>query len=289
MLLGERGTGKDLFAKAIHQASKRKGRLVKFTCGEKTETLFENELFGHDKGAFTGADKDKKSAFEDAEGGTIFFDEVGNLPTSIQSKLLGVLQDREYSPVGSTKLKKVNALIVLATNKDLDDLVLKEQFMPDLYDRFKRPQFTIPPLRERKDDIPLLLDHFIEKYDYAIKDDSSLSPIKIDKDCIECLKRYSWDGNVRDLESIVTDIFAKRDPKDRSPITIDDLPEELKGKKHKSTNGPEMPKTLPGNTKITDEKIQYWMKEFGNNKSHVANELGVTYHTILRRCKKLNL
>ena len=289
LLLGKRGTGKGLFAKAIHQASQKKGHRVKFNCSAKAETIFESELFGYVKGAFTGADQDKKGAFEDAEDGTIFFDEVGNLPKSIQSKLLGVLQDREYSPVGSTKLKKVNALIVLATNKNLDDLVLNNQFMPDLYDRFRRPQFTIPPLRERKDDIPLLLDHFIEKYDYFIKDDSSISPIKIDKDCIECLKRYSWDGNVRDLESIVTDIFAKRDPKDRSSITIDDLPEELKGKKHKSTSDIEMPKTLPGNTKITDEKIQYWMKEFGNNKSHVANELGVTYHTILRRCKKLSL
>ena len=289
LLLGEKGTGKGLFAKAIHQASKRKGRFVRLDCGEKAETLFESGLFGHVKGAFTGADKDKKGAFEDAESGTLFFDEVGIWPKTFQSKLLGVLQDWEYQPLGSTKPKKVNALIVLATNKNLDDLVLNNQFMPDLYDRFQLPQFTIPPLRERKDDIPLLLDHFIEEFDYAIKDDSSPSPIKIDKDCIEFLKRYSWDGNVRELEKIVKNIFFTRNPKDRSPITIDDLPEELKGKKHKSTNGAEMPKTLPGNTKITDEKIQYWMKEFGNNKSHVAKELGVTYHTILRRCKKLNL
>lgn len=280
LLLGERGTGKDLFAKAIHQASKREGRFVKFTCGERAETIFESELFGYVKGAFTGANKNKKSAFEDAEGGTIFFDEVGNWPKSLQSKLLGVLQDWEYSPVGSTKPKKVNALIVLATNKNLDDLVFNKQFMPDLYDRFRRPQFTIPPLRERKDDIPLLLDHFIKK-------NSSLTPIKIDKDCIELLKGYSWDGNVRELENIVTDIFFKRNPEDRSPLTIEDMPAELVGKKHKSTNGPERPKTLPGNTKITDEQIVYWMEKFNYNKTQVKKKLGCCWNTIDRRWKKI--
>ena len=167
MILGERGTGKDIFARAIHEASKQNGQFVKVDCGAIPENLFESEVFGYTKGAFTGAIKDSTGNFGAATGGTVFFDEIGNLPLSLQPKLFRALQDRQYVPVGSNQLKTIDAKFIFATNKNLEKMVEEESFMPDLYDRFKRPQFTVPPLRERKYDVPLLAAHFIQKYDSA--------------------------------------------------------------------------------------------------------------------------
>ena len=153
LILGERGSGKDLFARAIHEASKQKGQFVKVDCGAIPEKLFESEVFGYTKGAFTGALKNTPGKFGSAAGGTIFFDEIGNLPLNLQPKLLRALQDRQYVPVGSNQPKPIDAKFIFATNKNLNKMVEADSFMPDLYDRFKRPQFTIPPLRERKHDV----------------------------------------------------------------------------------------------------------------------------------------
>lgn len=290
LLLGERGTGKGMFAKVIHEASMKTGHFIKVDCGAVVETLFESELFGHKKGSFSGAHTDKKGAFELADGGTIFIDEVGNLPLSLQPKLLGVLQDEEFQPVGASQSEKVNAIIVLATNKDLDQMCKDDEFLPDLYDRFKRPSILIPPLRERKDDILLLVEHFIEIHDIAHHENSELLPIQVSQECIEALKNYEWKGNVRDLESIIKEILLSRaGDENRDEITISDLPPEILHKNEVAPNKSKNPKILPGNTKITNEKIVYWMKELNNNKTKVAAKLGVTYHTILRRCKKISL
>ena len=197
LILGERGSGKDLFAKAIHEASNRKGNFVKVDCGAIPEPLFESEMYGYTKGAFTGAIKDSPGKFGSAAGGTIFFDEVGNLLLSLQPKLLRALQDRQYIPIGSNQLKPIDAKFIFATNKNLEKMVEEDSFMPDLYDRFNRPQFTVPPLCERKHDVALLAAHFIQKYDSAEKDNKDLKPIILSKKCEDILKGYDWPGNIR--------------------------------------------------------------------------------------------
>jgi DNA-binding NtrC family response regulator len=292
LILGERGTGKDLFAKAIHEASKMKGSFVKVDCGAISEKLFESELFGYVKGAFTGANRDTPGKFCAAMDGTIFFDEIGNLPLSLQPKLLRALQDRQYVPVGANHPKTINAKFVFATNKDLEKMVNEESFMADLYDRFKRPYFTVPPLRERKNDIPILASYFIKKHDSPINEIEKLEPISIDKKCIRILMEYRWPGNIRELEGVISEIILDRNAEnDRTAISESDLPDDLIiGRKSGSIPGMEPKKKLLGNTKIEDDnKIIRCMSEFNHNKSRVAKHLGVTYQTILRRCNKLGI
>ena len=192
--------------------------------------------------------------------------------------------------MGSGKTIPVDALVVLATNKDLDAMTEKDEFMPDLYDRFKRPAYTIPPLRERKEDLPLLIDHFIDKFDQPRKENPSLDKLIITSDCHEYLSEYDWPGNVRELESIIREIILNRNMDDnRSPIDLPDFPDLNIGEVKAKSKGPKKTKNLPGNTKITDDQVRHWMKELGGNKTHVGKKLDVSYYTILRRCKKLGL
>ena len=291
LILGERGTGKDLFARAIHAASNRKGQLVKVDCGTIPEKLFETEVFGYTRGAFTGANKDAPGKFGAAAGGTIFFDEIANLPLGLQPKLLRALQDREYVPVGSNQVRPIDAKFIFATNRDLEKMVEEGAFMPDLYDRLKRPQFTVPPLRERKHDVPLLAAHFIEEYDSVRKSNKAIEPISLSKECTDTLKRLDWPGNIRDLEQVMMEIVLERlADNDRSEISESDLPDDLFSKrKNGSMPALKHKKKLPGNTKVEDEDIIRCMNELGHNKTRVAEHLGVTYKTIWQRCKKLGI
>ena len=288
LILGERGTGKEIFAKAIHEASKQKGRLIKVDCGSITETLFESEIFGHMKGSFTGADKDRLGAFEEANGGSIFFDEIGNLPLNLQPKLLRALQDQKYVPVGTSTERSINAKFIFATNKNIDDMVRKDLFMPDLYDRFNSFPIIIPPLRERKEDIEILVKHFINLF--GTQDNNDYGDLPVSKDCLKFLKSRDWPGNIRDLEKAIRFVMINRIAyQDKSEITELDLPAEI-GVKEKRVNPTVVRKNkLPGNKKIEDDEIIHWMKEFGNNKTRVAKQLGVTPKTIWLRCKKLGL
>lgn len=287
LILGEQGTGKGLFAKAIHRASGR-SNFVKVDCGALSETLFESELFGHDKGAFSGAVRDKEGPFARVSDGVLFLNEIGNLTKRTQAKLLGVLQEREFQPVGSSKTIRVNALIVLDTNKDLNQMVKDDKFMGDLYSRFKRPQYTIPPLRKRKGDIAPLARHFIEIHDVTLNEKTDLEPININEDCINVMKNYEWPGNVRELELIIKEIMLNRvGSKDRSEITPEDLPSEILENKKYSFYGPGKKKKLPGNKKFTDEDLNYLMEALNHNKTHVAKKLGVSNVTIWRRWKKI--
>jgi transcriptional regulator with PAS, ATPase and Fis domain len=289
--LGERGTGKDLFARAIHEASKQKGQFIKVDCGAIPERLFESELFGYKKGAFSGAMQDTIGKFGYAMGGTLFFDEIGNLPLNLQPKLLRALQDRQYVPVGSAEVKKIDAKFIFATNKDLNKMVEEDSFMPDLYDRFKRPDIKIPPLCEIKNDVLLLANYFIDSNDTHRQTNKDLQPIRLSKDCVEILKAFAWPGNIRELQQVIKEIMMNRQiNKDRSEISELELPDDITQTNRKTPGSHSKgKKKLPGNTKITDDEIIRWMKELRNNKTRVAEQLGVTYKTIWSRCKKLDL
>lgn len=288
LLLGESGTGKELFAKAIHEASGRKGKFVPVNCASIPENLFENELFGSKKGAYTGSFSDKKGYFEQAEKGTLFLDEIGDLDIKFQPKFLRVLQEREILPLNG-RPKKIDVKLVFATNKDIGEMVENGNFRLDLYERIKGFLFLIPPLRERKNDIATLANHFINKYDSKLKSNPEAEHIKINDECTRLLEKHPWKGNVRELENVIKKIVIYRSIKEnRENITASDLSEDfIKHKSETQTN--ENNKINSQSKKISDDQIIYWIKKLQNNKSQVAKELNVSYRTILRRCKNLSL
>ena len=200
LLLGETGTGKEMIAKAIHHNSPRKERpFIRVNCGALTGTLLESELFGHVKGSFTGAIRDKIGRFEAADGGTIFLDEIGTLEPQLQVKLLRVLQEREFERVGDTQTVKVDVRVIAATNVDLQEEVAKQNFREDLFYRLNVVTVYLPPLRNRREDIPRLIDHFLDKYN-AINERKLR---RISRDMLNVLLRYPWPGNVRELENAI--------------------------------------------------------------------------------------
>jgi Nif-specific regulatory protein len=200
LLLGETGTGKEMIAKAIHYNSPRKERpFIRVNCGALTGTLLESELFGHVKGSFTGAIRDKVGRFEAADGGTIFLDEIGTLEPQLQVKLLRVLQEREFERVGDTQTVKVDVRVIAATNVDLQEEVAKENFREDLFYRLNVVSIYLPPLRNRREDIPRLIDYFLDKYNGL--NDRRLR--RISREMLNVLLRYPWPGNVRELENAI--------------------------------------------------------------------------------------
>ncbi|NTW56480.1 MAG: sigma-54-dependent Fis family transcriptional regulator [Chlorobiaceae bacterium] len=218
LITGETGTGKELVAKALHYSSPRSGNpFVAVNCAALPETLLESELFGHEKGAFTGADKLRRGRFESAQGGTLFIDEVGEIPLSLQVKLLRVLQEKTFERVGSSAPQAADVRIVAATNRDLESMVRDGSFRADLYYRLNVVSIRIPPLRERRDDIPPLVDAFLKRFsgEYG-KQVEGLS-----REAMDALMKYSYPGNVRELENIVQQSIVLS----RSPvITREDLP-----------------------------------------------------------------
>ena len=197
LLQGETGSGKEIIARAIHFDGPRKDRpFVAVNCGAFTETLLESELFGYRKGAFTGANTDKRGLFEAADGGTIFLDEIGDTPLTMQVKLLRVLERGEFMPVGATEVHKVDTRVISATNKDLLAEVRATRFREDLYYRLSAFPIRVPPLRERREDIPLLVAHFLKRLAHKW----GKREVTVAADAMECLVRYAWPGNVRELE-----------------------------------------------------------------------------------------
>jgi len=200
LLLGETGTGKELIAKAVHFNSNRREKpFVRVNCGALSETLLESELFGHIKGSFTGAIRDKVGRFEAADGGTIFLDEIGTIDTQMQVKLLRVLQEREFERVGDHKTVRVDVRVIAATNLDLEEEVKKGNFREDLYYRLNVVTIYLPPLRNRREDIPLLIDHFLDRYNR----ENDRNVHKISRELMNTLLRYPWPGNVRELENAI--------------------------------------------------------------------------------------
>lgn len=200
LLLGETGTGKELIARAIHDRSRRRRhQFVKVNCAAIPSGLLESELFGHERGAFTGAITQKIGRVELADQGTLFLDEIGDIPLELQPKLLRVLQEREFERLGSTQTKQVNVRIVAATHRNLEEMILEKQFRSDLYYRINVFPIVIPPLRERAEDIPLLVRHFVRQFAQRMnKTIDAISP-----ETMEALTRYSWPGNIRELQNVI--------------------------------------------------------------------------------------
>ncbi|TAJ28991.1 MAG: sigma-54-dependent Fis family transcriptional regulator [Nitrospirae bacterium] len=200
LLLGESGTGKELFARSIHQWSPRRGMpFVVINCVALSETLLENELFGHEKGAYTGADRQEKGKIETADGGTVFLDEIGDMPLPLQSKLLRVLQDREFHRVGGTRLVRVNIRVIAATNKDLKEAVKAGRFREDLFFRLNVIGVTLPPLRDRASDLPQLAEFFLKRY----AQDAKRLQMTLTAEALAAIGRYHWPGNIRELENAI--------------------------------------------------------------------------------------
>jgi DNA-binding NtrC family response regulator len=222
ILRGESGTGKELVARAIHKRSGRKNKnFVVINCGALPETLLESEIFGHEKGAFTGADKKKLGIFEVGDEGTIFLDEIGDLTLSVQMKLLRFLQSEEFIRVGGVAPIKVDVRIISATNKNLEKLIEEKKFRSDLYYRINTVSINIPPLRDRKDDIPLLIDHFLKKY--SKEDNVPLK--KVSDEVFRIICEYPWRGNVRELENLIRAVLVLSKG---NVIKIEDLPSVIR-------------------------------------------------------------
>lgn len=282
LLLGESGTGKELAARAIHACSLRSaGPFVAVDCGALPETLLESELFGHVKGAFTGAVGDKKGLFEVASGGTLFLDEVGEMSLGLQAKLLRTLQEREVRPVGGTKSVPVDVRVVAATNADLERLVREGAFREDLYFRLSVIPVRIPPLRERGEDIRILAEHFLRTFAAEL----GKRVCGFQEDALRALETYSWPGNVRELENAIerATVLATGEF-----ITLEDLPEKLRGPASRLQS-----LTLPEgmSLKETVEDLERTLilralEECGWNQRRAAKRLGVSRQNLQYKMKK---
>ena len=285
LLIGETGTGKEIIANAIHNLSHRaEGPLIKVNCGAIPETLVDSELFGHEKGAFTGAIEQKRGRFERAQGGTIFLDEVSELPPQVQVRLLRVLQEKEIERVGGTKPIKVDARIVSATNRDLESLLEKGQFREDLYFRLSVFPISVPPLRERKDDIPSLVHHFILKKarEMVLPVIPTLAQGEIDR-----LMAYDWPGNVRELENAVERAIILSDAKRLTFAGITDRHAPSPAKSH-APGGQETERL----DHVEARHIETVLKKAGgkvSGKGGAAELLGINPDTLRHRMKKLGI
>jgi two-component system NtrC family response regulator len=222
LIYGETGTGKELLAKAIHNNSAQKeGPFIAVNCAAIPKDLLESELFGHEKGAFTGAVQKKTGRIVQADQGTLFLDEIGDMSLDLQSKMLRVLQDFRVQPVGSNSAQKVDVRVISATNRDLKSLIEKGQFREDLYFRLNVVPIHLPPLRDRRSDIPLLFSHFIKEQVHL----DNRHPIKVDQKVVQALEHFDWPGNVRELENLAQRLVALDS---KGVIEIDDLPEDFK-------------------------------------------------------------
>lgn len=288
LIYGESGTGKELIARAIHYNSYRQDKpLIPINCGAIPEDLLESELFGHEKGSFTGATALRMGRFELANGGTIFLDEIGEMKPSLQVKILRVLQEREFERIGGTRTIKVDVRILAATNKNLEDLVERQQFRDDLYWRLNVIPITMPPLRERASDIPLLVAHFIRRFNTEKKQQlEGISP-----EALHMLKHYHWPGNVRELENTIERIAIL---KGQGIITPEDLPEKVF---RPPTSSPTPGVDIPDDGINFDSTVEAFEKQLllkalakaGGVKTKAAALLHMNRTTLVEKVKKLHL
>ncbi len=283
LILGESGTGKGVLARAIHEQSNRRDYpFVTVNCSVYSQTLLESELFGHEKGAFTGADRLKKGRFELANNGTIFLDEIGEMDKSLQTKLLRILQEKEFERVGGTDTLITNARIIAATNTNLERALEKDLFRKDLYYRLKVIVFQLPTLVERRDDIPGFAKFFLEKYRNELN-----KPIgKFDEESMNALLRYNYPGNIRELENIIERavVLAEDDT-----VHIDDLPDEIKHRKYKSSSQVIGPEKTISFCEMEEENVHKVLQECSWNQSMAARMLGISRNKLRYRIKKYKI
>jgi len=285
LIEGESGTGKELVARAIHhESSRRNRRFVKINCSAIVEGLFESELFGHVRGAFTGAIKDKIGKFELADGGTIFLDEIGEMPLALQSKLLRVIQDMEFEKVGDNKTVKVDVRVIAATNKNLQDDIKGGSFREDLYYRLCIVPVTMPPLRERKEDIPLLVNHFLAKC--SLKSQNRRKIIEVSPVAMSALMDYDWPGNIRELENAIEHAFIRSKS---HIIDRESLPPAVNAFQVQPVQS--LADRNAGLNRAESEKqnLKKLMDRFNWNKTVVAGHLGIGRTTLWRKLKKYDL
>jgi PAS domain S-box-containing protein len=282
LIQGASGTGKELFAKAIHNLSQRKAKpLIQVNCGALPDPLLESELFGYVKGAFTDAKKDKPGRFALAHGGTLFLDEVAEMSPSLQVKLLRVLQEKEYEPLGSTSPKKADVRIIAATNKDLAKLTKEGKFRDDLFYRLNVVRIDLPPLSQRREDIPLLISAFIQKFNAR----SGKQISRVSEQAIHFLLNYDFPGNVRELENIIEHAFILCSG---NRIELDCLPKELNAKQ--GTTRPSVPlEEKHPFEKAEAEIVKRALEENRGNRISAARELGISRATLWRKIKRYGL
>jgi len=289
LIQGETGVGKELFSRAIHASSQRKGELIAVNVAGVDDNLFSDTLFGHVKGAFTGAEIQRKGLIEQAQNGTLFLDEIGDLSNESQVKLLRLIQENKYYPLGADEPRVSNARIVVATHKDLNELQLNKQFRADLYYRLQSHKIQIPPLRERKEDLPVLLDHLFTKAAEAINKKKPTYPLTL----ITLLKNYSFPGNIRELEGMIVDALSRHDQgilsldtfreKINFSETILTLPkEELAQKKQKV----EFAELLPTLKEIEELLIEEALRRSDQNQTIAADLLGISRRALNNRLQR---
>jgi DNA-binding NtrC family response regulator len=281
LITGESGTGKELIAREIHRHSLRRNfPFVVVDCGALVETLFESELFGHVKGSFTGAHETKHGRFEVAEGGTIFFDEISNIGMNIQAKLLRAIQEREINRIGSSKAIKVDVRILAATNEDLAESVRRGKFREDLFYRLSVVPIRLPPLRERKEDIPLLVNHFLQKYNKRAKKNIA----GVSSQVLKALKEYDWPGNIRELENTIERavVLSRGDG-----IELEDL------MYHGISAGVTAIGSISGKSQTLEEMEKEYIKTVlraqNGNRTRTAEVLGIDRKTLWAKIRKYKI
>ena len=280
LIQGETGTGKELLARAIHQSSERStGPFVAINCGAIPDNLLESELFGHVKGAFTGAHTDRSGRFAAAKGGTLFLDEIGEVSAPLQVRLLRVLQERTYEPLGTDQSEQADVRVIAATHRNLSTMVSEGEFRADLYYRINVVLLEIPPLRERREDIPLLTDHFIERFNHRF----NRTIRGISHDALVALMAHDWPGNVRELENAIERAFVVCT---RTTLQAKDLPQEFV---HEHPVLPTTPRMASARHAAERLAIEHALRESNNNRTAAAHSLGIHKTTLYRRMHALGL
>jgi PAS domain S-box-containing protein len=279
-ILGETGTGKELMARTIHELSQRhKGPFVAVNCSALPDNLLESELFGYKAGAFTGANKNKPGRFAIAKGGTLFLDEIGDISPALQAKLLRVLQEKKYDPLGATRSETADARIIVATNQSLTELVKDGKFREDLYYRINVVRVELPPLRQRKEDIPLLVEQFIRRFNLL----QNRSIAGISNKALSLLMAHTWPGNVRELENAIERSFILCS---KDQIDVKHLPDELAARTSKQHPSSDL---QSAHQLIDAQSIRAALARHHNNRAAAARELGIHKTTLFRRIKKLGI
>lgn len=279
LILGESGTGKELIARAIHLNSGRSSQpFLAVNCGALPESILESELFGHVRGAFTGAVGDKKGLFRSASGGTLFLDEIGEMPIALQVKLLRALQEHEVTPVGSAAPVKFDARIIAATNKDLAEEVTAGRFREDLFYRLNVIEMSIPPLRERREDIPLLAKHFIAKTSRS----QNAAEKSIPREVVAALTNYSWPGNVRELENAIERAFILSE----ESIDIENLPAKVRAEAGRSYPSHDDENFRPTLDEMERRYLMETLQSVEGDKAKAAGILGIDLSTLYRKLKR---